>query len=372
MTWASIAPAGNRIVVSGEGIAPAFNGFQPVWTDSGTSALALALLLAKHRFPDIECPEVILPAYGCPDLVAAAVFAGVKPVIADIGADDPAYAPDALQGVLTSRTIALVAVNFLGIRERLEDLRVAIGGYQHILLIEDSAQWFPRPDFEPAGDVLCLSFGRGKPVSLLGGGALLVRDKNACEVEYLASLLSKTPRDVALRLRLQLYNFLVTPVCYGIIRRLPFGGLGGTAYEPLRSLAGMDSQRLALLSQNVTHYYSTASSEAVEYLSEALPPRMNLPVLCGKRSGRLLRYPVLCDDLQQRNALCKRLLEIGVGATALYQKILPDIPGVPTCDTRRELHGARAFADRLLTLPSHDRVDLTTAERMVEIVRKVL
>ena len=47
------------------------------------------------------------------------------------------------------------------------------------VLIEDSAQAFPRDgggDFWQ-GDLVVLSFGRGKPVSLLGGGAVLYRDE---------------------------------------------------------------------------------------------------------------------------------------------------------------------------------------------------
>ena len=46
-----------------------------------------------------------------------------------------------------------------------------------LVLIEDDAQYLPL-DSEPAsycGDLVIHSFGRGKPVSLVGGGALLIR-----------------------------------------------------------------------------------------------------------------------------------------------------------------------------------------------------
>src|SRR5690606_38180670 len=123
---------------------PAFERYRSVWLNSGTAALAQALIVAKRRQSSVARPQVILPAYGCPDLVAAAVFAGLEPVLVDIETDDPAYSIDALRAALSTSVVAVVAVNFLGIPERLALLRDVLQEHGQALLIEDNAQWFPE------------------------------------------------------------------------------------------------------------------------------------------------------------------------------------------------------------------------------------
>ena len=40
---------------------------------SGTEALSLAVAIAIRRHSQVSTPEVIIPAYGCPDLVSAII-----------------------------------------------------------------------------------------------------------------------------------------------------------------------------------------------------------------------------------------------------------------------------------------------------------
>src|SRR5580700_2083909 len=179
MIWRSLPPSGNQIVLSSQsGCLPVFEGYRSVWLSSGTAALALALMLCRRRHPEVIQPEVILPAYACPDLVAAAVYTGVRPTLADVDAADPGFNLTSLQMMLSPNTIGVVAVNFLGIQERLPELRNLLKAWPAAALIEDDAQWYPEKTGGAGlqGDLVCLSFGRGKPVSLLGGGALLVRE----------------------------------------------------------------------------------------------------------------------------------------------------------------------------------------------------
>src|SRR5690606_4927305 len=152
---------GNRVILSGgDSAPPEFPGYVAHWVQSGTAALALALLTARSRRPQLRNPSVILPAYGCPDLIAAAEYAGVTPVLVDIGIDDPGYDLDCLAAAIDADTIAVVAVNFLGLRERLGAIRELLRVHPDVLLIEDNAQWYPEPARMPAlaGDLVCLSF----------------------------------------------------------------------------------------------------------------------------------------------------------------------------------------------------------------------
>lgn len=369
MIWRDLPPAGNPILVDARsGDAPIFAGCRAVWVNSGTAALSLAMSVARARHPQIALPEVVLPGYACPDLVTAAVHAGLSPVLADIGASDPGYDVEALEHALSERTVAVVAVNFLGIRERLPRLRQLLAE-RPILLIEDNAQWFPeQPIDETSGDALVLSFGRGKPVSLLGGGALLLRESFADAIAQLPIGPALQPGP-SLQWKMRAYNLLLQPHLYGLISRNPMLKLGETAYKALPAITALDATRLALLSRNVAEHLRRPQM-AAEQIDSLLPAAMNLPAQVSERRGRLLRYPVVCADRSQRDDLRQRLTQAGLGCTAMYRRPLPEIEGVAgRVKISGALPGADTFADRLLTLPTHCGVDDRSLARMAEIFR---
>src|SRR5690606_24480957 len=96
---------------------PEFPGYTALWTASGTTALAVAVAIAVRRRTAVARPKVLLPAYGCPDLVSATLHAGATPVLVDVGSDDPGFDIDRLTSVCDADVAAIVAVDFLGIRE---------------------------------------------------------------------------------------------------------------------------------------------------------------------------------------------------------------------------------------------------------------
>ena len=59
-----------------------------VFFQSGTAALAAALMACKAA-RRIGQPEVLLPAYACPDLLSAVDFAGLRPVLVDFEENTP-------------------------------------------------------------------------------------------------------------------------------------------------------------------------------------------------------------------------------------------------------------------------------------------
>jgi dTDP-4-amino-4,6-dideoxygalactose transaminase len=365
-----LPPVGNPIALKrGEYPALPFDNYTAHWVQSGTAALALALLIARERQNHIASPTVILPAYGCPDLIAAAEYAGVRPLLVDIAADDPGYDLAQLAQAIDATTIAVVAVNFLGIRERLPELRNIIAQHPHILLIEDNAQWFPEParDCALQGDLVCLSFGRGKPVSLLGGGLLLARSGFDAPV----SIRPCAPEnDFALQCKTQLFGLLSRRRWYALANRNPLLELGATRFKPLTEIRALDARRLHALPAAMTNYLKLSRAiESVWRGAIARTDKIHALAVESDRPARLLRYPVLAHDENSRNRLWAQLDCAGLGVTAMYRNALPEVNGVAgKFGVYGDYANARRFAARLLTLPVHAQVRKQDVERALAII----
>ena len=335
---------------------------------SGTQALAAAL-----RTGDQRRDHVLLPAYGCPDLLSAVRYAGLKPVLIDLAPDRPWMDLDRLEAALDERTRAVIAVNLFGIPERMAEIRRRLP--PGAVLIEDAAQALPLNPPGWSGDLVVLSFGRGKPVSLLGGGAVLHRDEGLTPA--LPQLPAVPASVVRFWLRAALYNFLTRPRCYWLPALLPLG-LGETRYRPLAALRGVPRPILRALPGNLATRRTTEPIAYPELIKTALEKLVHgggvdLPGQLGVPTSTLLRYPLLTVDKAQRDRLLTALNNAGLGATALYGKILPEIDTVPgaSCPVGDYPH-ARAFATRLLTLPLHDRVTPAAAARIGAVIERVV
>ncbi len=350
-----LAPVGEPIVFGGQpagGPGWQREEYRYLLLNSGTAALALALALAGERMGR-PAGEVILPAYGCPDLLAAAHHAGLVPVLADLHADRPRYDLAALEALICERTAAVVAVNFLGIPEDLAALRT-LCDRRGVLLIEDDAQYFPLGMAPYQGDLIVHSFGRGKPVSQLGGGAVLARGALGERLlDAGRSLPVESLSPAAWRVKAQLFNLVLHPLGYQALLLLPFLDVGRTVYKPLRQLACMPGWRRRYLDANIAAYQQRQrpAQQQIDAVLQRQAPSINLPRAMDALEGPLLRYPLLCGSAAQSDALYRQLRRRGLGVTRMYQRPLPEIEGIPE-RLAGHFPGAASFAARLLTIPT--------------------
>lgn len=371
MTFGDLPPAGNAVRLRPRLPLPVFAGYRDLWLNSGTAALALAFLHAHWQRLEIRNPEVVLPAYGCPDLVSAAVYAGLRPVLADIDAADPAYDLSALEAAINENTVAVVAVNFLGIAERLEAIRKLLP--PDTVLVEDNAQWHPEPDVALKGEYVVTSFGRGKPASVLGGGLLLIRKDMPLEQEWIAEQLTEAGQSGRMwrhSLKAIAYNALRTPPGYFCVNRSGLFKLGQTRYRELQRIASMDSACEARVAANVQeHLLQDRWREA--FYDAALADIPDLLIIAPERRRRLLRYPLLCAGREQRDLLLQTFNRQGLGASPLYQRALAAIPGVADkVVIKGKTPAAASFANRLLTLPLHSGVSAAHLEKIVTTLQR--
>jgi perosamine synthetase len=138
---------------------------------SGTMALELALLHLGIR----PGARIAMSVYSCPQVPAAALRSGARPVMLD-PADDLVLTPRALQR-LDDPPDAVIAVHEWGLPCPLAALRDALG--PGVPIIEDAARAWRIHPAGTAGaeiaDVVVTSMGPDKPLSIDGGGAAFAR-----------------------------------------------------------------------------------------------------------------------------------------------------------------------------------------------------
>ena len=364
-----LPPVGNAVTLrAGKGWGtPAFPPWRSHWYGSGTAALAAALVAAKVAMPrgSSQPWQVILPAYGCPDLVAASRYAGLEVILCDLAPGLPYLDLQRLSQLLSARTAAVVAVDLCGIPERHAELRrvIAGGAGSRALLIEDAAQAYPPgPGVAPAwqGDLVVLSFGRGKPVSLLSGGALFCPPDSAVAKR----LPPPSGRPLPLWrswLAATGYNLLRRPWLYWLPARLPLG-LGATRYHPLPALEAPGRAINRWLPANLARVpvASAMLRRWREHLGKAgMLERgvIDLADACGcPPDSSLLRYPLLLPMQPARESIAEAAR---LGVSRLYGESLSDLGDVRPhlgSQTGESVESARDFAARLITLPLHDQV----------------
>lgn len=338
---------------------------------SGTAALAKAMANCASR-RCVNAPEVIIPAYGCPDLVAACLSASVYPRLVDVASSQWAYDPEALKSSLSAQTVAIVAINLLGLGDGAVELGRLCGDRQ-ILLIQDSAQYLPRESIDWCGEYIVLSFGRGKPLNLLQGGALISRSadgnsRSAPPPRYTVRerLLSSRPAAVA-------FNGLTRPSIYGIFSALPGTGLGDVIYKPLRDVD--------LLPERAWRQVGTAFElyrQKPSYRRDIWAPALRdwadfgiAPLECPSSPlpAEPLRLALLAPDRAARETLVNNLNRAGLGASRFYGTDLTRVVGIPEAvKCQGPFPNASALADRLFTLPTHDLVNADSVGIARELV----
>jgi dTDP-4-amino-4,6-dideoxygalactose transaminase len=143
---------------------------------SGTAALSIALLAMGLGPGD----EVIVPAFTYFASASAVTSIGGRPVFVDVEPERLGLDPALVEGAITPRTRAIMAVHLYGLSCDLEPL-LAIGARRSIPVLEDAAQAIGATDrgrpVGAASAAATLSFFPTKNLGGLGdGGAILTRD----------------------------------------------------------------------------------------------------------------------------------------------------------------------------------------------------
>ncbi|MFN8652023.1 MAG: DegT/DnrJ/EryC1/StrS family aminotransferase [Gemmatimonadales bacterium] len=233
--WTALLSAGRGTLAGASALVRERYGAREVLlTDSGTSALALAMRLAVTARPGR--PRIAIPAWACYDIATAADTADVEVVLYDLDPETLGPEPASFDAALQRDVAAAVVIHPFALPLALPGLldRVHAAG---ALLIEDAAQAIGATVHgRPAGalgDLGVLSFGRGKGWTGGGGGALLLNQGAPAELTLpRAESIGGGPGAPGVAVKLTAQWLLARPALYAIPAGLPFLRLGETIYHP--------------------------------------------------------------------------------------------------------------------------------------------
>jgi perosamine synthetase len=320
-----------------------------VLTDSGTSALVLAL-----RATAGDGGTVALPAYGCVDLVAAALFARVRIRLYDI--DPRTLSPDldSVRRVIERGVDAIVVAHLFGYAADVvgvEEIAQAGG----VRVVEDAAQGaggsLVGQRLGSIGGLAVLSFGRGKGLCAGGGGALLAnRDDSLATVDAVALPIARRGWGQLASTAVQWV--LGRPFVYALPAALPWLHLGEMVYHPASeptemSLASASLVPSALGLEPRDVAVRRANARALEVAISAASGVTAVQPIALSQSG-YLRFAVRDVGGERMARASLGIVRPYPGTLAEYPEIRPAlVAGEPT------MRGAGELARSLLTLPSH-------------------
>ncbi|WP_286810680.1 MULTISPECIES: DegT/DnrJ/EryC1/StrS family aminotransferase [unclassified Marinobacter] len=351
--------------------------YTALYSGSGTEALSLGVKAAIAMKAGSDTPEVIIPAYGCPDLVAAIVAQDARPVLVDFAPDEPVMDEEGIRQALTERTVAIIAVNFLGACERLKELS-RICSDNDLVLIEDSAQRFPPSSCSHGlADFVVLSFGRGKPINLMGGGALLFRRTEQSVVQSACADCSvlEMRTNIGWHIKRLLFNALLSRYIYPLLERAPFLHVGETRFHPLEAIRVLELPS-SLLAAGVRAYFAREPLHLVydrelSFLREA--GWAFAGTIDAQDPTPRLRYALLAPNENLRNQVVTEMNENGIGANIFYGRTLPEIMDAASIRVggSGRYPNASNFAKRLITLPTHEGVGLSDISTIISVFERL-
>lgn len=319
---------------------------------SGREALRVAFgqLAAETRRH-----EVAIPAYACFSIPAAAVAAGLRVRLVDVDARGQLDL-DSLDGLPLEAVAAVVVTNLFGVPEPIEALRrrASEAGTR---VLDDAAQTFGGRSAEgwvgDRADLGVLSFGRSKPVSALGGGALVWRNPPpGGSVPDAAN----GPRRGAAVVRAMAYDLVRIPLLLRGFAAIPALGIGTTEYDPEFPRGPMPGAAVTLAAALLSEFEATNRSRAQRALALAgriMKDTDFVPLLARESDvGVYPRLGVLAPTRARRDAALVELVPFG--ATRMYPTPLGEIPDLrPHLVGETRCSGAEDFCGRVLTLPTH-------------------
>lgn len=334
-----------------------------VLANSGRALLYKLLSVEKALHP--ERNEVLIPGYTCYSVAASVARAGLS--IRPYDLDPKALSPDlsSLKLSASNRTLAIVVQHLFGIPTGLNEIQ-PIAKEVGAILIVDAAQALGGSLngtlLGTEGDFGLYSFGRGKPLPLGSGGALIARDQNMLPTiqpeRRLSGLLPYAASTAA--------QVLSKPYLYAFAEMLPIG-LGETIFDPKFEVSSIEQmiEKLGNISLEYLPKLNDHRTRIAGIYSNNVGANLTVPLLENAKPV-YTRFPLLGVP----GPISKELRSLGV--RRMYPRAVVDEDAITPFLANRSAAtpGAALIARNLITLPTHMNVTEELARQIAGRVNR--
>ena len=317
-------------------------------TTSCTDALEMCAILANIQSGD----EVIVPSYTFVSTALAFVRQGAKIIFADSCSDNPNIDVSRIESLITPKTKAIVPVHYAGVACDMDAI-MALSQKYNLLVIEDAAQaidsYYKGRPLGSIGHLAAFSFHETKNIISGEGGMLAINDDRF--IRRAEIIWEKgTNRAEFFRGEVNKYGWVDTGSSF-----LPSEVIAAFLWAQLENMGNIQQRRKELWSR-----YN-------DLLSAAALPQITLPNIPDYATNNAHMYYLVCQSLEQRTELIKRLKDNGILAVFHYLS-LHSIEYYHDKHDGRALSNADHFAECLVRLPMFYEL---TNDEVDEIVRVV-
>ncbi|MBW2408323.1 MAG: DegT/DnrJ/EryC1/StrS family aminotransferase [Deltaproteobacteria bacterium] len=308
-------------------------------TANCTTALHMALICLGIGQGD----EVIVPSLTFVATSNSVLYAGARPVFADISSlDCPLIDPQDIEKKVTPNTKAIIVMHYAGYPCDMGQI-TALAKKHNLFIIEDAAHgvgsFYGERMCGTIGDIGCFSFFANKNLPVGEGGMLVTRDREI--YDRAARLRSHGMTSLTWdRVKGHAYSYDVVDLGYNYRPTEISGAIGLTQ---LQKLPGNNEKRNEIF------------KEYIKMLSNN--EHILLPFSETGADGRYARhlFPVVLNEDINRESFIAKLRDYGIQTSihyppvhkfSYYQAILEE-------DQTQGLNNTEAYGKRVVTLPMH-------------------
>lgn len=340
-----------------------------ILTYSGRTALYVLLKAYGLKKSD----EVIMPSYMCETVSKLLLDMGFKINFVDI--DPSTYNMDIndLNEKITKSTKVVLAVHMFGIPCDIHAI-MDMAQDNNSIVIEDAAQAigaeYKNTKVGTIGDSGFYSFGRGKPITAMGGGAIATDDDSiARKCREINSIFEQKSSDLLILIQLLGYSSLRNRTIYEILSKIVRSDEFRTnmnlddfrhRFTDLQAIVG------SIQLQMLDNFNSKRISNAEFMIRKFKKIAVKLPEISQYCKPIFLRLPIQINESIHRDRLIYLLKKVGIETSIVYPIPLPNIYNVDKVG----YHGTEEVIKRVIALPTHPFINNYDIIKITNVIEK--
>jgi dTDP-4-amino-4,6-dideoxygalactose transaminase len=301
-------------------------------TTSCTDALEAAAILCDIKAGD----EVIMPSYTFVSTANAFALRGATIKFVDSLATHPNMDHTAVEALISPRTRAIVPVHYAGVSCEMDTLKRLAGKYD-LRVVEDAAQaiasTYREQPLGTIGDLAAFSYHETKNVIAGEGGSLHINDPSLFQRAEIVRE-KGTNRSAFFRGEIDKYGWVDIGSSF-----LPSELTAAFLLAQLEAVEDIQAKRIGIWRR----YHARLSVLEVA-------GHLQLPYIPNYASNNAHMYYIVCESIDVRTQITKRLKEKGI-QTAFHYQSLHKSQYFEGLHDGRPLEHADRYTDCLLRLP---------------------